>query len=188
MLCRDCIFGMDASAHLSPQLISHLHSLNILYLYQIKESSRSEHQPDSWISSASLGLNPVLTGEWNNFRLALTHLGIRLTGTEDQLHWSGGDRSGKLTAQNVYFAIFNTLWHINITGWKKRSWTRRILLKVKLFTWLLSEYKLNTWDTLQKKGRAGPSFCHLCRINLKTTNHLFIDCSFTRRVWQKKLL
>jgi hypothetical protein len=64
-------------------------------------------------------LNPILTGEWNNFWLALMHLGICLTGTEDQLHWLGGDLSGKLTAQNVYFAISNTLWHINITGWKK---------------------------------------------------------------------
>jgi hypothetical protein len=38
-LGRDHISGMNASVTLSPQLISHLHSINIWYLSQIKETS-----------------------------------------------------------------------------------------------------------------------------------------------------
>lgn len=96
--------------------------------------------------------------------------------------WSGGDCSGYLIVKNVYAAITNTLWNTNISGWRKQLWSLHLAPKIKLFTWLLIENKLNTWDILQRKGWVGPNICQLCH-NEETSTHLFIKCSFTRQVW-----
>ena len=38
---------------------------------------------------------------------------------------------------------------------------------------------------LQKKGWSGPNYCHLCLFDFEYADHIFIKCSFTRRVWEK---
>jgi len=113
----------------------------------------------------------------------LTQLGIHLTAIEDQLYWSGGDRSGILTAQNVYAEISNTRWHTNHDGWKNCYWSWYLPPKIKFFTWMLIEHKINTWDILLRKGWTGPSYCHLCQRDSESINHLFINCQFFKQVW-----
>jgi len=114
--------------------------------------------------------------------MELSRSGIPLNDTDDQMLWSGGDCSGYLIVKNVYAAITNTLWNTNISGWRKQLWSLHLAPKIKLFTWLLIENKLNTWDILQRKGWVGPNICQLCH-NEETSTHLFIKCSFTRQVW-----
>jgi hypothetical protein len=97
--------------------------------------------------------------------------------------WSGGDRSGLLTVKNVYTTITNSLWQINIGGWRKNLWSWNIAQKIKLFTWLTIENKIHTWDNLQRKGWVGPNICQLCYSDEETVMHLFIKCPFTRQVW-----
>jgi hypothetical protein len=67
VLGRDNILGMDASTTLTPNLITHLHSQNITYLYQIHDISRPGAQPDSCISSESLSLTADATSDWNGY-------------------------------------------------------------------------------------------------------------------------
>jgi hypothetical protein len=64
---------------LSPQLITHLHSKNIWFLYQARARSNSMYSPDYWISSDALGLSTELATLWNNFCMALTLSGIHLS-------------------------------------------------------------------------------------------------------------
>jgi len=45
--------------------------------------------------------------------------------------------------------------------------------------------KILTWDSLQKRGWEGPSLCVLCKSNSKDINHLFIDCVFTKKIWER---
>jgi hypothetical protein len=118
----------------------------------------------------------------------LTQMGIQLTNSDDIPQWTGGDRSGLITVQNVYAAISNSIWHTNVKGWRYQIWSWHIPPKIKFFTWLMTAYKLNTWDTLLKKGWSGPNFCHLCQNDSETTDHLFIKCTFTRQVWEKLAL
>jgi len=40
------------------------------------------------------------------------------------------------------------------------------------------------WPNLQSRVWEGPSHCILCKSNLETSDHVFIDCDFTRSVWQ----
>jgi hypothetical protein len=158
-LDRDCILGMNSSVRLSPQLITHLNTKHISFLSQIHASCRSDAHPDNWITNASLGLSNDVAHDWENFCLALTQLGIHLTPMADHPHWTWGDRSGFLTAQNVYATISNLHWTTNLRGWKHGFWAWNIPPKIKFFTWLLIENKTNTWDNLIKKGWTGPSYC-----------------------------
>jgi hypothetical protein len=99
--------------------------------------------------------------------------------------WLGGDHLGKLTIQNVYTEITHMLWHTNIKGWRKQLWTWHLPSKIKFFTWLMTAYKLNTWDILQRKGWMGPNIFHLCYNDDESADHLFIKCPFSRKVWEK---
>jgi hypothetical protein len=183
-LDRDCILGMNASARLTPQLISHLNTKHISFLSQIRASCRSDAQPDSWITNTSLGLTNDVARDWENFCLALTQLGIHLTPMTDLPHWIGGDRSGFITAQNVYAAITNLHWTTNLRGWKHGFWDWNLPPKIKFFTWLLFENKINSWENLLKKGWTGPSYCSLCKSDSESTEHLFNKCVFFKQVWK----
>jgi hypothetical protein len=63
-------------------------------------------------------------------------------------------------------------------------WKWNVPLKIKLFTWLLAENKILSWEILQRRGFSGPGICLLCKLNVETTQHLFLDCDFAVEVWR----
>ena len=65
-------------------------------------------------------------------------------------------------------SIYSQLWHSNIPQ------------KIKFFVWLVIENKINTQDNLVKKGWNGPNRCCLCKCNVESAIHLFVDCAFAR--------
>ena len=64
-------------------------------------------------------------------------------------------------------------------------WICHLLLKIKLFTWLVMENKILTGDNYQKRGDIGPNICHLSVQAKETINHLMIHCPFTQVVWEE---
>ena len=44
--------------------------------------------------------------------------------------------------------------------------------------------KLLTAENIMKKGIAGPSCCALCNSEAETSNHIFLQCSVSLKVWQ----
>jgi hypothetical protein len=58
-------------------------------------------------------------------------------------------------------------------------------VKIKLFCWLIAENKILTWKNLQKRGWKGPGMCSLCKAHRESTKHLFLNCPFTRLVWDE---
>jgi hypothetical protein len=173
---------MEQHSLLSPQLIQYLNSKNLFYIFHTSEISRAGFPSNNWFSSQDLALPSILTLEWNSFRHHLVGTGIQLHDAEDQPTWTGGDRSGFLSARNVYTEIANHHWPSNTGGWKNKLWTWSIPLKIKLFFWLSLDNKINTWDVLKKKGGIGPNVCHLCLQEEETVQHIFIHCDFTRAV------
>jgi hypothetical protein len=111
--------------------------------------------------------------------------GISISDRHDELRWTGGDCSGLITTKNVYNALATELWKNKIGGWRRNLWGWDCPQKIKLFSWLLIEDKLLTWNNLQKRGWYGPGFCHLCKGNEESGIHLFVHCPFTRTVWKK---
>ena len=68
--------------------------------------------------------------------------------------------------------LFLKIWHLNI------------LQKLKCFIWLMCNMKINTWNTLCKKGWHGPNRCCLCKGDAETVEHLFVGCPFVQKLIQ----
>jgi hypothetical protein len=79
--------------------------------------------------------------------------------------------------------IKKKLLHQVIGGWRRHLWD--IAQKIRLFTWLIIENKILTWDTLQRKGWEGPSIFHLCSNEAEYVVHIFVKCSFIQNVWNR---
>ena len=62
------------------------------------------------------------------------------------------------------------IWHLNIPH------------KLKCFIWLTCNMKINTWDTLCRKGWHGPNRCCLCKGGVKTLEHIFVGCTFVKKL------
>jgi hypothetical protein len=50
-----------------------------------------------------------------------------------------------------------------IGGWRKSLWSWDCPLKLKLFTWLVAENKILTWENMQRRGFEGPGYCFSVR-------------------------
>jgi hypothetical protein len=49
--------------------------------------------------------------------------------------------------------------------------------------WSVLANKAPTWDIFQKRIFSGPGRCPLCKIDIETTQHLFIDSLYIKKVW-----
>jgi ribonuclease HI len=185
----DRILGLENLSFLSQPLVSMLNQNHYHTLAQVRKQSNNLLLSDYWLTSYDLKLMGNLAVEWDHFRKALIDLGIILQDKEDNLIWSGGDKSGIPSVKNIYRGIVTTKCLKKIDRWQLSIWQWHIQLKVKLFVWLVVEGRILTWESLQVRGWAGPSRCALCKLDIETIPHLFITCPFTIAVWDRvKLL
>jgi len=180
----DKILGIGDSSFLSQELLLALKHKYVCYLYQARAFSSSGFITDQWISSSDLGLSGNLALEWSSFCKDLVISGIHLQPIDDFLLWTGGDQSGMLTVKNVYNALTKKIWPHQIAGWRKPLLSWDLPYKIKLFTWLVVENKILTWENLQKRGWNGPSIFPLCSKDSELGLHLFVHCTFSQKLWQ----
>jgi hypothetical protein len=184
-LGKDDILGMGIKAQLSSRLLERLHNLGHHYLFHLKAPHNSSTLGESWITSSMLLLDRELSAEWIRYTQHLNEAGICLQERPDNLIWTGGDKSGIISVRNIYKALTEEIWPTRDQTWRTRLWKWKCPLKLKLFTWLLTENKLLVWDILQSKGWSGPNRCILCKENSETSYHLFVSCIFTQQVWHQ---
>jgi len=67
----------------------------------------------------------------------------------------------------------------------KRIWKTKAQHKIKFFSWLAIHNKILSRENLLKRNIAvSDPGCPTCGIvNLETTNHILLECNFTRRIW-----
>jgi hypothetical protein len=176
---------MGIKALLSSRLLECLHNLGLHYLFHIKAPHSCCTLGENWKTSSSLLLDGELSAEWIRYTKHLNEAGICLQERPDKLIWTGGDKSGYISVRNIYKALTEEIWPTRDLTWRNRLWKWNCPLKIKLFTWLLTENKLLVWDILQKKGWSGPNRCILCKENSETSHHLFVSCTFTQQVWKQ---
>ena len=75
----------------------------------------------------------------------------------------------------VFKELDNRRWIISIWKWC-------IPMKIKLFSWILLDNSILTWDNYIKRGGCGPNICSMCKEDEEAIDHLMIKCSFTRKV------
>jgi hypothetical protein len=178
-------FGDGGRDHTVWRSDNNLNQKGVFYLYQAHREPRPGLICSNWITSAELDLEGPLATEWQDFRCAIINNGVQLLMRSDELKWTGDNSSGRISVKNVYEAIENKKQNYVIGGWRKFLWSWDCPLKLKLFTWLVAENKILTWENLQHRGFMGPSYCILCKKNKETMFHLFVECPFTCAVWER---
>jgi hypothetical protein len=157
----------------------------LFFLFQAQTGSQAGRITQNWISSEELELTGHLQVEWCHYRHTLINNGVYIQAKQDTLKWAGGNSTGKISVKNIYLASENMKRNYCIGGWRKAMWDWNVPLKIKLFTWLVVENKILSWENLQRRGFSGPGICTLCKLNEETTQHLFLDCAFMVEVWRK---
>jgi hypothetical protein len=108
-----------------------------------------------WKVVGEMGLVGMEAEEWEEFCRAMIHEGIFLSDNPDELVWTGNTSSGVISAKNAYDAIARKIWTRSTYWWHNSLWKWDFPHKLKLFTWLLMENTILTWENLQRRGRQG---------------------------------
>ena len=69
----------------------------------------------------------------------------------------------------------------------KAVWNYRSLPKVDLFIWTLAHKSIPTGENLKRRGWEGPFRCPLCRQEEETTDHLLLNCNYSKEVWKQMI-
>ena len=93
--------------------------------------------------------------------------------------------------QGVFYSLkqaYAFLWtNINYERrwWWHEVWKASTPRKKQNLVWLILKNKMLTWDMLRKKYISGPSICSLCMREEENIDHIFIQCQFSRDVWEE---
>lgn len=179
--------GSNFSHLLLPQpLVEVLERQNYLFLYQVDYEESTTIFQHGWKSGQQLLLDKDLSKAWGVYIAALRKAHIRLGDCEDLLIWDKSP-NGVYSPKVGYIAISVELFNREIKWWWRGFWKLNCSAKNKIFGWPLLENKVPTLDILQKRLFEGPGWCSLCRENLESWAHLFMDCSFSKAVWNESL-
>lgn len=111
-----------------------------------------------------------------------------LMGAPDKLMWLLSE-SGEYTTKTGYAATIPK--HTDITlipqeildfNWRKSVWNLHTAPKIKLFIWKLFHRALPVGEQLRARQIKVDGKCKLCGLP-ETIDHLFLHCSFAKRVW-----
>ena len=89
---------------------------------------------------------------------------------------------GMVTAKKAYDLIVSNHRTIMANDFIVKMWHLNIPHKLKCFIWLTCNKKINTWDTLCKKGWHGPNRCCLCNRDVESVEHLFVGSPFVKKM------
>ena len=99
---------------------------------------------------------------------------------KDRVVWKGGNK-GVFSIKGLYFVLENgctTPFPLKIV------WNPWIPSKASFFTWEACWGKVLTLDQLKKRGWTLANRCALCKVELKTINHILLYCYKARLLWQ----
>ena len=178
----DPIAGVSSDYTLLEDLRLYLEDYGIHTLSDVLNRRVSTSSTDYWLSADALELGGLCKEAWSNYIKGLQHGGIRISNTPDTLVWIFNKSIGTVKSNLMYELTVN----ISVTSKPNdifvKIWKLRIPLKIICFNWLCLSNRINTCDNLIKKGWIGPNWCFLCRSSSESVNHLFHECSFTRKV------
>ncbi|CAM0955107.1 unnamed protein product [Alopecurus aequalis] len=103
---------------------------------------------------------------------------------EDRTTWRA-TANGVYSAKSAYNLFF--LGRTDMPG-VKELWSARAPLKLKMHMWLALKNRLWTADRLAARGLQHPDSCPLCCQQEETSEHLALQCSYSREVWYHILL
>lgn len=111
--------------------------------------------------------------------------GVTLNAEQDSRRWKW-EKEGMFSVQSCYNAI--TISN-NIPDFRSNKiWIPLVPPKVSFFVWLLHHNSIMTQDNLAHRGVTLDNKCVLCKKELESINHLFLNCNYTHKVWMAFML
>eukprot|EP00253_Pinus_taeda_P007705 PITA_07705 len=181
---RDPWVGCSEGFALSPDLLTHLDEKGIKSLNQIANMNQSSIWGQPWKSEVALVLDLIWRNEWQLFLQELRRSNVRLKDRPDSLVWAHAETS-------LYSPKAGYNFLMKKKGWDPPVWWAKPLFKLKcpkksrIFFWCALKNKIPTWEILQSRFKQGPGRCPLCLAASESIQHLFLDCPFTRQVWNE---
>jgi hypothetical protein len=138
-----------------------------------------------WKLDRELGLGDEEAKKWEAFSKALKHKGIFLMDSPYEMVWKRNTSMGIMTGKNTYDAIKTNIWTRSTNWCHNAMWKWDMILKIKVFTWLLMENRILTWENLQIRGWKVSRICAMCKKDIDTSQHLMLYFPFAQRVWTR---
>ena len=132
---------------------------------------------------AELFFLPLSTQAYQEFQSLQVLLGSVLLNPLEKDQWCTIWAGGTYTAGRFYHHSFR---HIQASKIYACIWKCKVVLRVKVFAWLLVSDRLNTRDMLQRRhwNVTDIFHCPLCTSGLtEDWKHLFFTCLFSARIW-----
>ncbi|KAF5178681.1 hypothetical protein FRX31_031732 [Thalictrum thalictroides] len=154
----------------------------------MKDGSVRDHYEDGYGWNANLRRTLFRESERTQLDSLMGMLGnVSLNEEEDEWEWVL-EKSNVFSVKSCYEFLEKEVY-IRESGnvqfpWK-RIWEDKIPTNVKFFKWTFHWDRLLTVDRLQKLGLIMPNRCGLCKEAEENGDHIFLNCRFTRRVWEE---
>ena len=180
MLGVDPIVGLNSSILLSEDLWLFLEDVHLHTLKNAFFENQADPRLSCWITLEALNLGGRWKVEWDEYIDGLSHGGISLYDSFDSLCWMHNRKTGVVLVALSYDLIVSA--HAALSSSKNLLMISKLAipLKVKCFMWFLLKNRIDSWDTLRRKGWSRPSHWCLCLITEETDNHVFLACSFVK--------
>ena len=184
LIGRDPWMGSNLQHRLPNDVIDALGQRGITSLNHLAVPRLDEQWRQSWRRATSLGLGERETGIMEHYLRELDRANILLTEQEDTLVWEA-DPEGIYTPKTGYLCLSAGMEQREDVWWWKPLWRLRCPAKSKLFMWSVLNYKVPTWDVMQRRSFQGPGWCVLCKREMESSDHLFLTCSYSITVWRE---
>lgn len=136
-----------------------------------------------WMDGEDLSLPPRMRPIWALVIQNLSSKGIQHSGNKDKLVWSISKSTQPIRVKDIYIAMIDGLPAATASMFPMLLWKVTCLLKITLFSWLVSSNRNLPWEVLQKKGWNGPGRCSMCLSDHETNVHMFFQCGHTLQIW-----
>ena len=138
--------------------------------------------PYRWKGWFLPGFLEELKEDKNHFFSLLLGLTPVTRRTKDKRGWGWHSRHYKAVQGYIHFSAVPNV-PSNPVIWKK-IWNYRSLPKIDLFIWTLMHGSTLIGKNLERRGFIGPFCCPLCILREETSQHLFLNYSFTQNIWE----
>jgi ribonuclease HI len=157
-----------------------MESQNIITLFDI--STWGEDKFMTWQGWGVLNRPPDLEREWSTLQLCLQGKAPLKKKGKDERGW--GRNAKAYTTAEGYHLITNVPNVLpNPTIWRA-IWQSKSIPKIDLFIWTLAHNSIQTGENLKRRGWEGPYRCPFCLHAEETTDHLLLNCEYSKEVWK----
>ena len=149
-------------------------------LYDISKWGNERGKP--WQGWEVGNLPQDLENDWGALKLSLQGKApIKKIGKDER----GWGKNVKPYSTLLGYNTFRNIPHVppNPSLWKS-IWNTKTIPKIDLFLWTLSHSIIQTGENLQKKGWEGPLRYPLCQQAEETSDHLLLNCSYSKEAWK----